>query len=312
MTTHTDNHDNPTPGSSEQAAAVTLTEGERQILGNLSDISFGAIESWTRLRELGLIEPNANSGNYWVLTDFGKCVLAQQPPAENATAFEYATLNRPAMYGTVPEGFTVISSPHDDNGLEIISYEHQLTDDQLKRYELIPVNDNAYSFKIGDRVLVNDCDEATIIGFATRGRYKVIYAFDETTEDCVKHTCVSAVLSQQPPPPTGDGQPTGEATDTQLRNDLFNRVQDTLAAALYYLPGELAEFPDKVQKVTEDFCNYRNLAEKQIQERDIEITRLRGLCELAADKLALPNLGYNSPLGLFVKELRQAAKGETE
>jgi len=59
------------------------------------------------------------------------------------------------------------------------------------------------------------------------------------------------------------------------RNDLYGRVQEVLDLAAYYAPGELGEFPERVAKTVSDFKNYRNLADKQIQERDNELETLR-------------------------------------
>ena len=61
-----------------------LTEGERKILGNPKDTNYGAIESWNRLHDMGLIEQRAayfgseeGYRPYWSATDLGRAVLAQ-------------------------------------------------------------------------------------------------------------------------------------------------------------------------------------------------------------------------------------------
>lgn len=61
-----------------------LTEGERKILGNPKDTNYGAIESWNRLHDMGLIEQRAayfgseeGYRPYWSATDLGRAVLAE-------------------------------------------------------------------------------------------------------------------------------------------------------------------------------------------------------------------------------------------
>lgn len=74
--------------------------------------------------------------------------------------------------------------------------------------------------------------------------------------------------------PTLATNPVAEG-DTANLNKLFTDVQDTLEMALRYLPGELAEFPAKVQSVVDGFRNYCNLAEKQIQDLQQQLAASR-------------------------------------
>lgn len=102
--------------------------------------------------------------------------------------FTYGTLNRPAMYATVPEGFTLLDSPQNDECVDRISYAQPLTIDQMRRYELVPISAEAYPFQLGDKVIVNECDDAIISGYETRGRCVVTYLFDGKTQETVKYT----------------------------------------------------------------------------------------------------------------------------
>lgn len=50
--------------------------------------------------------------------------------------YQYELRNRPAMYGTVPPGYTIVSDTRNERGYGIVSYERQLTPAEVYRYEL--------------------------------------------------------------------------------------------------------------------------------------------------------------------------------
>ncbi len=103
---------------------------------------------------------------------------------ETEQEFVYAPLNRPAFYGTAPEGFTVKSDEQTDAlPYGTVSYTRKLTAQELYKWEMIPVSPNAYIYAVGSRVLVNDCDDATVTEHAPRGRYIVKFDCTGTTEN---------------------------------------------------------------------------------------------------------------------------------
>lgn len=88
--------------------------------------------------------------------------------------YTYGLLNRPAMYGTVPDGFIPDSArPHNDAPYGVIDYPRPLSAHEMWRYELLPVSASAYPYPIGARVLVNEVDEGEVVGFETNHRYVV-------------------------------------------------------------------------------------------------------------------------------------------
>ena len=85
--------------------------------------------------------------------------------------------SRPAGYGHCPDNRQAAEWDDPDKlyPFGFVSYHRKLTQDELYKWEMDPVSENAYQFKIGDKVLVNDIDPATISGFDLRGRYLIDY-----------------------------------------------------------------------------------------------------------------------------------------
>jgi hypothetical protein len=105
--------------------------------------------------------------------------------ATRTETYVYMTLSRPAMYGTAPEGFLLNASPRDETGVDEIAYTRQLTVEEIKKYELVPVTPNAYPFSTGQKVVVNGIDDAVIVAFpqfkARPGFVLVLYQFKDET-----------------------------------------------------------------------------------------------------------------------------------
>jgi hypothetical protein len=86
--------------------------------------------------------------------------------------FIYGCTSRPPEYASVPEGWTD-ADEHPDYRHGTITYFWQLTPDEVYRYELLPVSENAYRYGLGEKVLLRGVDEAVIAGYSPRGRYIV-------------------------------------------------------------------------------------------------------------------------------------------
>lgn len=110
--------------------------------------------------------------------------------------YRYGLRNRPAMYGTVPEGWRD-EQPHVSYPYGTIAYDRKLTHEEMYRYELCPANEAAFDFRVGDRVLVNDCDPATVTGFQPNGFYNVRY--DSTGEEDAVNSRYVVVLEKASP-----------------------------------------------------------------------------------------------------------------
>ncbi len=102
--------------------------------------------------------------------------LGSDPPK-----YRYGMCNRPAGYGTCPEGW---SDERESNEYSYgtIAYERRLTPEELTKWEMEPVSANAYTYPVGAHVLVHEVDEARVEALAPRGRYNVRYASTNTTE----------------------------------------------------------------------------------------------------------------------------------
>lgn len=85
--------------------------------------------------------------------DSGYGFFLNRSDFELVETFVYATRSRPPGFGTVPEGFRMHSeeqTPEYPYGQ--IVYDRKLTQDEIYRYELMPVSPNAYKYQIGDKV----------------------------------------------------------------------------------------------------------------------------------------------------------------
>ena len=100
--------------------------------------------------------------------------------------FTYGLFNRPAMYGTVPAGFTNEQS-HKDFAYGTIDYSHRLTDEEIYRYELARVSPNTFDLPIGATVERLDAGES---GYTStryyRGRYILTHKATGDEEYSVK------------------------------------------------------------------------------------------------------------------------------
>jgi hypothetical protein len=97
---------------------------------------------------------------------------------ESPAHYTYTLRNRPAGYGTCPDGRLVAldmppvhNEMNDDWGT--ITYTRPLTADEMYRYELDPASDNTFAFPVSSRVWVNDCELATVYAHLQRNRYYV-------------------------------------------------------------------------------------------------------------------------------------------
>jgi len=97
-----------------------------------------------------------------------------------AEEYRYGMYNRPAGYGTAPDGWF---NPQraEDYIYETVAYPRKLTAQELYKWQMFPVSDNAYAFQVGERVVVNDCDPGMVIAHIKSGRYTV--RFDSTGEE---------------------------------------------------------------------------------------------------------------------------------
>jgi len=102
---------------------------------------------------------------------------------DNSNRYIYGMRSRPAMYGTCPPGFAEIENQ--DYPYGCVAYDAPLSPQDIYRYELIPHSPNTYPVAVGDVVVVNEVDDATVIGFEPRGFVRVRYHFDGSTEDSV-------------------------------------------------------------------------------------------------------------------------------
>lgn len=107
--------------------------------------------------------------------------------------FTYGLFNRPAMYGTVPAGFTNEQS-HKDFAYGTIDYSHRLTDEEIYRYELARVSPNTFDLPIGATVERMDAGESgyTITRYY-RGRYILTHKATGDEEYSVKVSDVRAI-----------------------------------------------------------------------------------------------------------------------
>lgn len=97
---------------------------------------------------------------------------------QSAREYRYGMRNRPAMYGTAPEGWRDGGADERDpnNPFVTVIYDRPLTADELYRYEMYPVNDEAYNalgFEIGGWLL-HGPDLGQIVRFETRGYMEVL------------------------------------------------------------------------------------------------------------------------------------------
>lgn len=83
-------------------------------------------------------------------------------------------------------------------------------------------------------------------------------------------------------PHTTDGSVCPACLGVDSEKHLFDRVEEVLDLAEFYMPGELGEFPNVTRQTVSDFKKYKSLMEKEVEERKAEIERLRS--ELAAER----------------------------
>lgn len=66
--------------------------------------------------------------------------------------YVYGCVNRPAMYGTVPDGYTRIDNTATVYQWGTVIYDYPLTREQVKDYDLHPASANTRRFQVGDFV----------------------------------------------------------------------------------------------------------------------------------------------------------------
>lgn len=100
--------------------------------------------------------------------------------------FTYGLFNRPAMYGTVPAGFTN-EQEHGQFAYGTVDYDRRLTDEEIYRYEMARVSPNTFDLPIGESVERLDAQEGgyTIKGYY-RGRYVLTHKATGGEEYSVK------------------------------------------------------------------------------------------------------------------------------
>ncbi len=133
----------------------------------------------------------------------------EQPAQPEAELYEYALFNRPAVEAA-PKGWQIGSPASERFDYGTITYTRKLTDKEVYDYELYPVSPNAFAFQVGDRVLVNDCDTATIMRQEMRNRYTVRFDATGTTENV--HSKNVARLNDEPEAAPVDAETASEAT----------------------------------------------------------------------------------------------------
>lgn len=89
-------------------------------------------------------------------------------------------------------------------------------------------------------------------------------------------------------PHTTDGSVCPACLGVDSEKHLFDRVEEVLDLAEFYMLGELGEFPNVTRQTVSDFKKYKSLLEKEAQERQAEIERLRS--ELAAERQRVAEL----------------------
>lgn len=100
--------------------------------------------------------------------------------------FTYGLFNRPAMYGTVPTGFTN-EQEHEQFAYGTIDYARRLTDEEIYRYELARVSPNTFDIPAGAAVerLDNGENGYTVKSYY-RGRYILTHKATGDEEYSVK------------------------------------------------------------------------------------------------------------------------------
>src|SRR5689334_13240138 len=85
--------------------------------------------------------------------------------------YTYGLFNRPAMYGTVPTGFTN-EQEHEQFAYGTVDYDHRLTDEEIYRYEMARFSPNTFDISIGAKVeRLDACEGGYTVKAYYRGRY---------------------------------------------------------------------------------------------------------------------------------------------
>lgn len=185
-------------------------------------------------------------------------VLFPEPPPDET--YVYGMRNRPAMYGTCPVGFREVNFAHKDlcPNHGYVAYNRQLTPDELYKWEMFPASKNAYPFQVGDRVLVNDIDPATITRLAPCGRYDVRYDSTQDVEEAVAYRVLKpldaiskvanppdpqwAIKGSKPVPLVGQGAPApAPPRPNATVREALDVIDQALAASLDSLPPDIPE-----------------------------------------------------------------------
>lgn len=104
--------------------------------------------------------------------------------------YAYACRSRPPETVSLPAGWTAIAvDGYIHGGVE---YARQLTPEEVYTWELVPYSKDAYFVRIGQKVVVNDIDDATVVAFVRPGTIRVRYKFDGVTEEDVDWRNVKA------------------------------------------------------------------------------------------------------------------------
>lgn len=206
------------------------------------------------LNELGLID--LSMPRKVRLTDAGReyaqqqgwiaapAVEPQEQPKKETTmaeTFTYGLFNRPAMYGTVPAGFTN-AQDNKEFAYGTIDYDHRLTDEEIYRYELARFSPNTFDLPIGATVERLDAGEDgyTIIRYY-RGRYILTHKATGDEEYSVKVSDVRAIAAPAAAPEAKEAasEPTSapETVDGSMRPcEHCNGSGHVTRSGLYIVP----------------------------------------------------------------------------
>lgn len=293
MTTPPDNPDTPTPGSSEQETPRAV-HGRRAAA--LLEISLIGDELSAKLAAEALTEPGSS-----------------EPPAavtwESLTEGEREALREFLTSSDVNDGVWMSLESK-----KLVSWGGILTDlgkrVLAQKPQAVPTTAGSetvtaatfYNEHYAEKIKRYECE---VIWFEDNSRierlrkmgvtpteYEVSFVNEPGTWAQVGSEREFTVrwLTPQTPPRPVDGEVTGEGTGSLRRLSVLSEqlLNDT--------SSDLEEAQDTIAEL-----------EARLLASHRENEALKALCAKAADNLALPNLGYNSPLGLFVKELRTAA-----
>lgn len=133
------------------------------------------------------------------------------PAAPQPELYRYAMRNRPAGYGTCPDGRIIAedkpnlyseATPH----YGTVSYTRKLTEKELYKWEMSPDSENAYTWPIGATVEDRESGEVLIVSAHHPRNWYTLYSASHGEKWTVERTGqdIQAVTSPEPPRFDGD------------------------------------------------------------------------------------------------------------